>query len=75
MNWIPEDEYKKGLFLVQGAITDIMNPLRLHQGEFINNYISEAIIDLKKVTEDFGLWVRGQKDKPLSAKYVRRKKK
>ena len=76
MEWLPEEEYNKGLWLVQGAITELMNPIREHvQGEFIKSYVAETIIDLKKLNEDFGLWVRGQRDKPISAKYVRRKKK
>ena len=76
MEWLSDEEYNKGLFLVQGAITEIMAPLRAHgQGKFTDDYITGAIIDLKKLHEDFGLWVRGQRDKPISAKYVRRKKK
>ena len=72
MEWLPEEEYKKEMWLVQGAITDIMNPLRMYGQD---EYVTQAIIWLTKLSEDHGLRVRGQKDKPISAKYVRRKKK
>ena len=71
MEWLPNDKYNKGKFLLQGAITEIMNPLRMYgQGD----YVSQAITELVKLAEDWGKYVRGE-DKPINIKYIRRKKK
>jgi len=71
MQWLPDEKYNKGKFLLQGAITEILKPLRMYgQGE----YVSQAILELVKLAEDWGKYVRGE-DKPINAKYVRRKKK
>ena len=71
MDWLDDAKYKKGIFLLQGAITEILNPLRMYgQGD----YVSQAILELVKLAEDWGKYVRGE-DKPINAKYVRRKKK
>jgi len=68
---LSDEDYAKGIFLMQGAITAIMNPLRMY-GQ--NDYVSQAIIWLTKLGEDFGVYVRGDLSKPISEKYVRRKK-
>ena len=71
MEWLPDEKYNKGKFLLQGAITEIMNPLRMYGQD---EYVTQAITELVNLAEDWGVYVRG-KDKPISAKYVRRKKK
>ena len=65
---LDDASYNKGKFLLQGAVTTILEPLRMYgQGE----YVQQAILEIVKLAEDWGLYVRGV-DKPISANYVRR---
>ena len=68
---LSDEDYNKGRFLLQGSITDIMQPLRMYGQD---EYVTQAIIELTKLAEDFSLYVRGDLNKPISVKYIRRKK-
>lgn len=68
---LSDEDYAKGKFLLQGAITTIMNPLRMYGQD---EYVSQTIVWLVKLAEDFGVYVRGDLSKPISEKYVRRQK-
>ena len=70
MNWLPDKEYKKieGIFKLQ--LNEVMKPFNMYGlGEFIPGAIEEIIA----LSVDFSIVLRG-KDKPISIKYVRRKK-
>ena len=66
---LSDEDYAKGRFLLQGAITDIMNPLRMYGQD---EYVTQAIIWLTSLGEDFAQYTRGNLDKPISSKYVQR---
>jgi len=70
MEWLPDDKYNKGKFLLRGAIMEILNPLRMY-GQ--SAYVDQAILELGKLFDDWGLYVRGA-PKPLNINYVRRDK-
>ena len=68
---LSDEDYNKGRFLLQGTITNIMKPLRLYgQGEYVN----QAIVEIMKAAEDWGLYIRGDLSKPISIEYIRRQK-
>jgi hypothetical protein len=54
--WLPDDEYKKCIFQFRGQLMNIMRPLELYGQKPI---VDEAIEQIVKLTEDFGLRVRG----------------
>ena len=68
---LSDDLYNKGKFLVRGAIMNILKPLELYGQK---PYVEQAIEEIWKICEDWGLYVRGDIDKPLAIEYVRRKK-
>ena len=68
---LSDEAYNKGVFLVRGAIMKIMKPLELY-GQ--RDYVEQAITELTKVCEDFGLYVRGDLSHPVSIEYIRREK-
>jgi hypothetical protein len=68
---LSDEDYAKGRFLLQGSITKILEPLRMY-GQ--NDYVNQAIIELTKLAEDWGVYVRGDLSKPISVEYIRRVK-
>jgi len=68
---LSEEDYAKGRFLLQGSITKILEPLRMY-GQ--SDYVNQAIIELTKLAEDWGVYVRGDLTKPISVEYIRRVK-
>lgn len=69
--WLDDNLYNKGKFLVRGAIMRILEPLALY-GQKV--YVDQAIEEIWKICEDWGMYVRGDIDKPLAIEYVRRNK-
>lgn len=68
---LSDEDYAKARFLLQGSITTILEPLRMYgQGD----YVSQAIMELTKLAEDFSLHTRGDFSKPISVEYIRRKR-
>ena len=67
--WLDDELYNKGKFLVRGTIMNILKPLEMYGQK---SYVEQAIEELWKVCEDWGIYVRGNIDKPLSIEYVRR---
>jgi len=61
--------YNKGKFLLQGQVMKILEPLRMYgQGD----YCDQALVELVRLAEDWGQYVRGDLDKPISIDYIRR---
>ena len=61
--------YNKGKFLLQAQIMKILEPLRMYgQGA----YCDQSLTELVKLAEDWGQYVRGDLDKPISIDYIRR---
>ena len=58
---LPEDKYKKLLFQTRGQFDAIFNVFRCYG---LNSHVDEAIDECMKLTEKFGMAVRG-KDKPV----------
>ena len=69
--WLDDELYAKGRFLVKGAIMTILEPLKMYGQEV---YVNGAVEEIWKICEDWGIYVRGDLDKPLSIEYVRRDK-
>ena len=58
--WLPEDEYNKLVFQTRGQFMAILNCFRCYG---LNPYVDQAVAECMKVTENFGMIVRGkQKD-------------
>lgn len=76
---LPDDEYQKAISQLRmnvAGIFDFMRvdekiPVRYMYG--LGDYIPQAIEEIVKLAEDFGLRVRGV-DKPISLEHVRRKR-
>lgn len=68
---LSDEDYNKGRFLLQGAIIEIMKPLKMYGQDL---YVDQATVELVKLFEDWGIYVRGDLSKPISVKYIRRKK-
>ncbi len=58
---IPEEQYRKLLFQVRGQYGAILNIFRCYG---LDPYVDQAIEECLKVTENFGMAVRGG-DKPI----------
>lgn len=58
---IPEGQYKKLLFQARGQFGAILNAFRCYG---MNSDVDDAIEECMKLTENFGMAVRG-KDKPI----------
>ena len=69
--WLDEKLYNKGRFLTKGMIQDVLKVFDIYG---MGVYIPGAVEELWKVCEDWGMYVRGDLDKPLSIDYVRRAK-
>lgn len=68
IHWLPQDEYTKATTQLRTNIAGALFDLRLYgQGEIVD----QAIVEIMKLAEDFGLRVRGI-DKPVSLEQVRR---
>ena len=67
---LTDEEYAKYRFLLQAGITQILAPFRMYG---FQHDIPEAIMEIMKLVEDWGLAIRGV-DKPGSIEYVRRRK-
>lgn len=56
INWLTDDQYHMAVTKLRLHIGGVLYPLRKYgQGD----YVDEAIVQLTKVCEDFGLQVRG----------------
>lgn len=69
---LDDDLYAKGIFLLRGQYTKVLKECFDMYGQGI--YIPGAVDTLVRLAEDWGLYVRGDVDKPISADYVRRDK-
>ena len=69
-NWLDGREYQKALTQFRLQLNGVFEPLL--QGEKLDIY--EAMVEVTKLAEDFGLRVRGI-DKPISLERVRAKRK
>ncbi len=58
---VPEDDYKKLLFQTRGQYISILNVFRCYG---LEPHVDQAIEECMKVTENFGMIVRG-KDIPV----------
>ena len=68
VHWLPQPEYDKAIGQTMLNVAASLYPLRMYgQGE----YVDQALVEIKKMVEDFGLRVRGI-DKPISLEQVRR---
>ncbi len=54
--WLSEDDYRKAVFQFQGQVMNVLRPLELYGQKPI---VDEAIVQIVKLAEDFGLRVRG----------------
>ena len=68
-NWLDNEKYQKALTQFRLQLNGVFNPLL--QGEKLDIY--EAMAEITKLAEDFGLRVRGI-DKPISLEGVRNKR-
>ena len=68
-NWLDNEKYQKALTQFRLQLNGVFNPLL--QGEKLDIY--EAMAEITKLAEDFGLRVRGI-DKPISLEGVRSKR-
>ncbi len=67
IHWLPEEEYKKAIGQFRLQLNGVFAPFNLYGlGVFIDSAIAETV----KLTEDFGLRVRGI-DKTISLESVR----
>lgn len=58
---IPDEVYNKLLFQTRGQFDAILNVFRCYG---LNPYVDQAVGECVKITENFGMAVRG-KDKPV----------
>ena len=71
IHWLPEEEYERAVGQVRLQLNEIMRPLMLY-GQA--PYVYQAINEIIKITEDFGLRVRGI-DHPIDIELVRQDRK
>jgi len=67
--WLPQEQYDKAVLQLRLQVGGIMHPLRMYGQD---PFVDQAIDEIVRLTEDFGLRVRGV-DKPISLEMVRRK--
>lgn len=60
-NWLTEDQYNKLVFQLRGQFVAILNVFNCYG---MNNDVLQAIEECVRVTENFGMAIRG-KDKPI----------
>lgn len=60
-NWLTDDQYNKLKFQLRGQFVAILNVFNCYG---MNNDVLQAIEECVKVTENFGMAVRGN-DKPI----------
>ena len=66
--WLPDDRYAKAMFHFRTSLDVIAEPLRIYG---LEPYVDGAKIEIIRLTEDYGLVVRGI-DKQISVDYIRR---
>lgn len=67
---LSEQDYAKGKFFLQGQIHDLLMEVFDVYGMGI--YVSGVTLELVKLAEDWGQYIRGDLNKPISIKYIRR---
>jgi len=70
MNWLSDEEYAKAVGQFRLQLSGVFEPFHLYG---LDVYIPGAITEITRLTEDFGMRVRGI-DKPISLELVRREK-
>lgn len=74
VHWLSEEEYQKAVTQLRMQLNEkngVFSPFRTYG---LDAYIPGAIDEIIRLTEDFGLRVRGI-DKPINIEYVRRVRK
>ena len=67
---LSEEDYNKGRFLFQGQVRDLLTECFDVYG--LGAYIPGVTLEIVKLAEDWGQYIRGDLSKPISLKYVRR---
>lgn len=70
ITWLPQEEYDKAVGQLRLQLNGVMVPFQQY-GQ--NVFVQQAIEEIVRLTEDFGLRVRGI-PKPIALDYVRRYK-
>ena len=68
--WLSDDEYGNVVGHVRLSLNGIMEPLMMYGQK---EYVIGAVNEIMKLVEDFGVRIRGVKDKPVSIDYIRRR--
>lgn len=68
---LSDEDYFKGRSLFQFEVTEILKPLRMYGQQ---EYVACAIVEIVKLAEDWGQYIRGDLSKPISIEYIRRVK-
>lgn len=66
--WLPQSDYDKAVGQLRLQVSNVMEPFRMY-GQDV--FIPQAVEEIVRLAEDFGLRVRGFA-KPLSLEQVRR---
>ena len=79
IHWATNDEFNKAFFQARGTVDTIMDIFRggkdgdrPHYG--LKDDVPKVVDEIMKVMVDFSIRIRGDKDKPISIDYVRRRK-
>lgn len=67
---LSEQDYAKGIFLLRGQIMELLKEVFEVYG--LGIFIPGASEEIVKLVEDWGQYIRGDLNKPISIKYVRR---
>ena len=69
--WYEDTTYKKKMGQMRLQVGAVLQPLMMYGQKDV---VDGAIIELMKLIEDFGLNIRGIKEKPISLDYIRRRR-
>ena len=69
--WLHDELYNKGKFLMRGAIQEILSVFNMYGQQ---PQVIQALEQLTSVFEDWGFFVRGDLDKPISFRFIMRRK-
>ena len=68
--WLDDDQYEKAVGQLRLGVANVLSVFNMYG---MGIMVEQAIVEVVKLSEDFGLRVRGI-DKPIGLSYIRRKK-
>ncbi len=69
--FLPDEDYAKAIGQFRLQLNAVFQPFQMYG---MDTFVPGAINEVIQLAEDFSLRVRGDRDKPISIDYIRRRK-